>query len=139
MIAPPEMRRGMSRKPSIRISTEASGEKMVGLGGLLSGLDTERLPEEVAETAQSFVARKNGRVVIRKEKSGRGGKVVLVLDQFATHLTVPFLEKLLVRLQKACGCGGAIRGRALELQGDQVERVRKALEMEGFTVGGITQ
>jgi len=80
MIAPPEMRRGMSRKPSIRISTEASGEKMVGLGGLLSGLDTERLPEEVAETAQSFVARKNGRVVIRKEKSGRGGKVVLVLD-----------------------------------------------------------
>ena len=37
----------------------------------------------------------------------------------------------------ACGCSGTVKGRTIELQGDQPAKVRMALEAEGFQVAGV--
>jgi translation initiation factor 1 len=78
-----------------------------------------------------------GRVVLRRETAHRGGKTVVVVDDFATHLPVSVIEKIAKKLRASCGCGGAVKGRTIEIQGDQPARVRAALEAEGFQVAGV--
>ena len=51
---------------------------------------------------------------------------------------MPMIEELARKLRNACGCGGTTRQRSIELQGDQVARIRSLLEEEGFKVAGIT-
>lgn len=79
---------------------------------------------------------KRHRVVIRREKSQRGGKTVVVVSQIPTHLSPPEIENLLKKAKKSLGCGGTIAGREVELQGDQPDRVRQFLEGQGFSVAG---
>jgi translation initiation factor 1 len=78
-----------------------------------------------------------GRVVLRRETAHRGGKTVIVVHDFATHLPVSVIEALAKKLRAACGCGGAVKGRTIELQGDQPGRIRALLEAEGFQVAGV--
>ena len=73
-----------------------------------------------------------GRVELRREKSGRGGKTVTTLSAFATHHTQRDLEVLLRELKQACACGGSRKERVLELQGDLRETVYGALTARGF-------
>ena len=80
---------------------------------------------------------KMGRVVLRRERAHRGGKTVIVIDDFATHLPASVIETVAKTLRAACGCGGAVKGRQVEIQGDQPARVRAALEAEGFQVAGV--
>ena len=80
---------------------------------------------------------KMGRVVLRKETARRGGKTVIVVDDFATHLPVSVIETIGKKLRQTCGCGGTVKGRTVEIQMDQPARIRAALEAEGFEVAGI--
>ena len=80
---------------------------------------------------------KMGRVVLRKETARRGGKTVIVVDDFATHLPVSVIETIGKKLRQTCGCGGTVKGRAVEIQMDQPARIRTVLEAEGFEVAGI--
>lgn len=77
-------------------------------------------------------APKKGRVELRREKSGRGGKTVTTLSEFATHLPLGELDKLAFDLKKSCACGGTLKGRIIELQGDVRDRVFAELEKRGF-------
>ena len=79
---------------------------------------------------------KRHRVVIRREKSQRGGKTVVVVSQIPTHFSPPEIEILLKKAKKSLGCGGTIAGREVEIQGDQADRVRQFLEGQGFSVAG---
>jgi translation initiation factor 1 len=81
---------------------------------------------------------KPGRVVLRRETARRAGKVVIVIDDFAPHIGLAAIEDLGRRLRQACGCGGAVRQRAIELQGNQAAKIRSFLEAEGFQVAGVT-
>lgn len=80
---------------------------------------------------------KLGRVVLRKEKAHRGGKTVLVVHDFAPQITGAQIEELARQLKKTCGCGGTVRDRAIEIQGDQPAKIRALLEAEGFRVAGV--
>jgi translation initiation factor 1 len=81
---------------------------------------------------------KPGRVVLRRETAHRGGKVVIVVDDFAPHIGLSTIEELGRRLRNACGCGGTVRQRCIELQGNQPAKIRSFLEKEGFQVAGVT-
>ena len=63
-----------------------------------------------------------GRVEIRREKAGRGGKTVTTLQAFAMHLPHSQLERVCYDLKKHCACGGTVKERVIELQGDVRER-----------------
>jgi len=78
-----------------------------------------------------------GRVVLRRETAHRGGKIVIVIHDFAPHVSNQSIEDLGRKLRSACGCGGTTRQRTIELQGNQVDRVRALLEKEGFRVAGV--
>jgi len=81
---------------------------------------------------------KLGRVVLRRETAHRGGKVVIVVYDFAPSIPSRAIEELARKLRNACGCGGTTHERTIELQGNHVARIRSLLEEEGFKVAGIT-
>lgn len=110
-----------------------------GLNPAFAGLDSTGLPAgpAKAEPAASPKPARLGRVVLRREKSGRGGKTVIVIDDFASHLPASLLEDLARRLRAACGCGGTVKERTIEIQGDQPARMRELLEQQGFQVAGV--
>lgn len=75
---------------------------------------------------------KKGRVELRREKSGRGGKTVTTLSGFASHLPLPELDRLAFDLKKTCACGGTSKGRVIELQGDVRDQAFAELAKRGF-------
>lgn len=99
--------------------------------------EPEPCTESSGKKAADHATSKPGRVVLRKETAHRGGKSVIVVDDFAAHLSLDFIEELAKKLRKSCGCGGAVKGRSIELQGDQPKKIRALLEAEGFRVAGI--
>ena len=80
---------------------------------------------------------KMGRVVLQRETAHRGGKTVIVIKDFATHLPVSVIETIAKRVRSACGCGGTVRDKRIEIQGDQPAKIRAVLEAEGFEVRGV--
>ena len=73
-----------------------------------------------------------GRVEVRREKSGRGGKTVTILKSFPIHTSMETLDLMTSDFKKLCACGGTLKGRAIELQGDVCEQVCDKLKAEGF-------
>ena len=100
-----------------------------------STLSGEGLPEGPVNPSPSVVKRKP-RIVLRREKSQRGGKTVIVVTQLPTHLSPPEIENISRTARKALGCGGSVQGREIEIQGDQAERVRRHFEEQGYEVAG---
>ena len=62
------------------------------------------------------------------------GKHVTVVDGLPDNRE--FLDALCRELKKACGTGGSTGENAIELQGDQRERLRELLVKKGFLVKG---
>ena len=121
----------MSKRTSKRIETNSGGD----LGqNAFAGLDSSGLPKGSiqANTSAPKAKVKRGRVEVRREKAGRGGKTVTTLKAFATHIPLSDLDALVYDLKKICACGGKHKDREIELQGDVVERVLDELEQRGF-------
>ena len=76
-------------------------------------------------------AKNRGRVDITREKGGRGGKTVTVVDGF-TGIGLPEKEQLVKKMRGACGCGGTVKDGRIEIQGDQRETVARILTEAGF-------
>jgi len=72
--------------------------------------------------------------VLRLEKKGRGGKTVTVVAGLPRNAA--FLASLASELKRACGTGGTAAEGAVEIQGDQRERLRPLLSAKGFSVRG---
>jgi translation initiation factor 1 len=92
-------------------------------------------PEDLANVSKPLW--KLGRVMLRRERAYRSGKTVIVIDEFATHLPISVIEKTAKKIRLACGCGGTVKDRAIEIQGDQPGKIRAILEAEGFLVAGV--
>jgi translation initiation factor 1 len=75
--------------------------------------------------------RNRGRVDITREKGGRGGKTVTVVDGF-TGIGLPEKEQLMRTMRAACGCGGTVKDGRIEIQGDQRDTVARILTEAGF-------
>jgi translation initiation factor 1 len=69
---------------------------------------------------------------LRLESKGRGGKSVTIVVGLPTHRT--YGADLLRQLKTHCGAGGALKDGALEIQGDQRDKVQAYLERLGFPV-----
>jgi translation initiation factor 1 len=72
--------------------------------------------------------------VLRLEKKGRGGKTVTVVAGLPRNAA--FLAALAAELKRACGTGGTPTDDAVEIQGDQRERLRPLLGAKGWRVRG---
>src|SRR4051812_39923254 len=84
-----------------------------------------------ATAAKPAPAKNRGRVDVRRETGGRGGKTVTVVDGFI-GIGLPEKEQLTKKMRAACGCGGTVKDGAIEIQGDQRETVARILSEAGF-------
>lgn len=71
----------------------------------------------------------DGIVRIRREKKGRGGKTVTTISGIEGDKKS--LQALNKTLKRRFGCGGAIKGWTIELQGDLLEQSIKYLKELG--------
>jgi translation initiation factor 1 len=69
---------------------------------------------------------------LHREKSGRGGKWVVVIRNL--QLTPEDMKTLAKNLKQACGTGGTIKEGAIEIQGDQRDAVAAALQKAGYKI-----
>ncbi|MFM8979598.1 MAG: translation initiation factor [Planctomycetia bacterium] len=78
-----------------------------------------------------------GRVRVRLERQGRGGKVVSVVENLPGH--PERIEQVARALKARCGAGGTVKGRLVEIQGDHRDRIVAALAelgLEAVRAGG---
>lgn len=127
----------MRPEPKKKIATD---QPQSGLNAAFAKLDLGPLPDGPPTPPKDGPGAiwKLGRVVLRKETAQRGGKTVIVVHDFATHLPVSVIETIAKKLRQQCGCGGTVKGRTIEIQGDQASRIRAVLEKEGFQVAGVS-
>ncbi len=100
----------------------------------LRGEGSSPLVEPSEDTVVEPTPKSDGggrRLVIRREKRGRGGKTVTRI----AGLAPTELQPLAVRLKRALGCGATIDGPDILLQGSQLDRAATWLESHlGTTV-----
>ena len=98
-----------------------------------SGLPKGEMKPPVTLPKQKSVKKKSkGRIEVRREKAGRGGKIVTTLKDFPSHIPLNTLEAMTFELKKTCACGGTLKGRVVELQGDVCDRVSAELKLRGY-------
>lgn len=124
-------------KAKKRVSTDGSGSlsenpfESLDLGGLPSGPASAYAAKD--EKPQGAVKKSRGRLDVKREKAGRGGKTVTVVSGWKG---IAFEEKsvLAKSIQKRCGVGGSVKNGNIEIQGDKREEAKAVLEDAGFRV-----
>ncbi len=110
----------MQKKPRISL-----GGPQDALQSPFAELAIAGLPAGPAELEDRAPAPpRTGRLVFRKEKARRGGKSVVVVSGFAPAFPQAAIEKLARDVRRRCGCGGTVRDREIEFQGDDPDRFR---------------
>lgn len=71
------------------------------------------------------------RAVVRMERKGRGGKEATIIEKLG--LPEKQLEQWCKELKQALGCGGAVDGDTIVLQGDLRVRLPAVLESKGVS------
>jgi translation initiation factor 1 len=123
------------KKTRIDISGQQSA-----LQSPFAALQLEDLPDAPPQPEREMAVAaptKMGRVVLRREKAQRGGKTVVVVSDFEDRIPDAEIEDLAKKARQACGCGGTVRGREIELQGDNAPKVRSFFASAGFRVAGV--
>ncbi len=72
----------------------------------------------------------DGIVRLRREKKGRGGKIVTTISGIQKNSQE--LKALLKLMQKHCGSGGTIKNGIIEIQGDHLDTLLAMLGEQGF-------
>ena len=71
-----------------------------------------------------------GGIIVRKEKKGRGGKVVTLVE--GLNKTLAEMNDLCKKLKQHCGSGGSVKDFAIIIQGDNVQKITKYLNASGY-------
>jgi translation initiation factor 1 len=105
--------------------------------------EPERSPVESNRLAKPpkpvYEKNSRGRLVLRREKKDRGGKVVVVVSGFAElpGANAVMIGNLAKELKGKLGCGGSFDRTEIVLQGDRAAAVNALLEELGFRVDGV--
>jgi translation initiation factor 1 len=91
--------------------------------------DLRREPRRAPQARQGPALPQDGVVRVFREKGGRGGKVVTIVRGLDGDLAAVASD-----LKRHCGSGGAVKGDAVEIQGDHREKVAARLRAAGHRV-----
>ncbi|MFT4876284.1 MAG: translation initiation factor 1 [Bacteroidia bacterium] len=76
------------------------------------------------------------KLTVRKEKKGRGGKTVTVVEGYKGNPQT--LENLCKKVKQQCGVGGSVDRKTFIIQGDKADQVVKILIKEGYNAKKTT-
>ncbi len=97
-------------------------------------LDGQALPPGKPPAPKPEPKRKLGKINLRYERAGRGGKEVTLLEgQWIESQEARVRNLLLGDLKRALGTGGMLEDRVIALQGDRRETAKAWLVKQGFT------
>ena len=98
---------------------------------LVYSTDSGRIRQD-DKPSQSQIPKGDGIVRLKRITKGKKGKGV----SSSEGLDMPSdeLKKLCSTLKKQCGCGGAVKGHTIEIQGDVREKLKQILESKGMKV-----
>ena len=101
---------------------------------LVYSTDQGRIKESPSEEMSNAEKRPSGDGVVRlhKESKGRGGKGVILIK--GIPLCDDDLRTLAKQLKQICGTGGTVKDGVIEIQGEQRDKLKQALEAKGYTV-----
>ena len=74
----------------------------------------------------------DGVVRVGRETKGRRGKGVTIITGLPGSSDA--IKQIAKQLKAQCGVGGTVKGRVVEMQGDQRDRLVKILSGKGYTV-----
>ena len=83
------------------------------------------------ETAKVDTVSKKSKINISKQKKGKKGKTVTLIEGLGTEDEV-LLKELLKKIKVFCGTGGTLIDGNIQLQGDMVSKSIEFLRKEGF-------
>jgi translation initiation factor 1 len=108
--------------------------KLKGLDELrrLLPSDGSVAPPSLPATANRGHDGKGSTVRVTLETNGRKGKAVTMISGLRHNPQT--MEEIARILKQHCGAGGTVKSGAIEIQGDQRERVRKKLEEMHYVV-----
>ena len=76
------------------------------------------------------------KLTVRKEKKGRGGKTVTLVEGYKGNPQT--LETLCKKVKQQCGVGGSVDRKTFIIQGDKADQVVKILIKEGYNAKKTT-
>lgn len=97
---------------------------------LVYSTETGRIKPEKTEASAPTAG--DGIVRLHRETKGRKGKGVTLIAGIPE--APDQLKALAKELKQLCGTGGAVKEGVIEIQGDQRERLKPALEARGYKV-----
>jgi translation initiation factor 1 len=115
---------GKKRDDRSKTGDAGFGSAFAGLAGLRDALPEGEAP---ADPPPEPAPEGRGKVVVRRERSGRGGKTVTVIEGVGQGR-----EDVAKRMKKALGVGARVEGEDVVLQGALEDRAAKWLEDNGF-------
>lgn len=93
--------------------------------------------DDNSQSTENISLPKNAqKLFVRKEKKGRGGKTVTVVEGYQGNPMV--LEKLCKKVKQQCGVGGSVQNKTFIIQGDKADQVVKILIKEGYNAKKTT-
>jgi translation initiation factor 1 len=110
----------MSNANSRPVYSSAQGRLCPGCGQPVTSCQCKKVAAPLGD----------GKVRVRCERKGHGGKTVTVIT--GLPLAEADLTTLAGELKRRCGCGGTIKAGNIEIQGDHVELLLAELLKRGF-------
>ncbi|MCL6414924.1 translation initiation factor Sui1 [Aestuariirhabdus sp. Z084] len=95
---------------------------------LVYSTDAGRIKDDTDN--QTDLPQGDGRVRVRRETKGRGGKTVTSIS--GLPLEGKALKDLAKQLKQRCGTGGAVKEGVVEIQGDHCDLMLAELTKRGF-------
>ena len=86
--------------------------------------------EGEAPEEQPVLEPQKQKILVRKEKKGRGGKVVTLVEGFVGP--EEDLNDLAKKIKQHCGVGGTMKNGVVVIQGDLAEKVTRFLVKSGY-------
>lgn len=117
------------KKGGLEDKQASKDNPFAALAALREALPPAPTPAPDAKATKAAPVKGPAKAVVRLEKKGRGGKEVTLVEQL--DLAPAALETWLKDLKNALGCGGAIEGDAIALQGDLRKRLEPLLKTRG--------
>jgi translation initiation factor 1 len=93
------------------------------------GVPVTDTPPPAVETPVALDLGGAAKIVLRRERKGRGGKTTTVVE--GLKLPPSRLEGIARELRRALGCGASVAGGAIVVQGDMAERIASWLQARG--------
>ena len=105
------------------------GDLLKGAGVSVNDVPKPPTPPPSAAVAATVDFGGAKKLVVRRERKGRGGKTATVVE--GIRVSPSALERMARELRRALGCGASVEDGCLVVQGDQADRVERWLVRHG--------